>query len=319
MKRSARIVVAGAGIGGLTTAIALCRAGFEVTVFERAAELGEIGAGLLLAANAQKALGKLGLSKEVGSLGTPTSAADIRSWHGEVLASIPAAELEKGIGAASAAVHRADLQALLLREVGEGPLRLDSEVSGFEQDEAGVTVLFVDGSEERADLLVGADGLRSKVRAELFGPEEPRYAGYTAWRAVVEPERELLPWGSGFESWGRGQRFGCAHIGKGRVYWSATRNAPEGEKDGPPGSPTGAKATLLDLFGGWHHPVHELIEATAEKPYGATTSTTASPSQDAGGGQGHPPGRRRPPDDTQPWSGRLPGHRGRGGPGAVPR
>jgi 2-polyprenyl-6-methoxyphenol hydroxylase-like FAD-dependent oxidoreductase len=149
--------------------------------------------------------------------------------------------------------------------VGEDPLRLDSEVSGFEQDEVGVTVLFVDGSEERADLLMGADGLRSKIRAELFGPEEPRYAGYAAWRAVVEPEQELLPWGSGFESWARGRRFGCAHIGKGRVNWFATRNSPEGERDGPPGSPTGAKATLLDLFGGWHHPVHELIEATAEK------------------------------------------------------
>jgi 2-polyprenyl-6-methoxyphenol hydroxylase-like FAD-dependent oxidoreductase len=265
LKDSAKVMIAGAGIGGLTAAIALRRAGFEVAVFERAAELGEIGAGLLLAANAQKALGKLGLSKEVGSLGTPASAAEIRSWRGEVLASIPAGELEARVGAASAAVHRADLQALLLREVGEGPLRLGSEVAGFEQDEAGVTVLFVNGSEERADLLVGADGLRSKIGAELFGPEEPRYAGYAAWRAVVEPEQELLPWGSGFESWGRGQRFGCAHIGKGRVYWFATRNAPEGEKDGPPGSPTGARATLLEFFEGWHHPVHELIEATAEE------------------------------------------------------
>ena len=71
--------------------------------------------------------------------------------------------------------------------------------------------------------------------------------------------------GLGFESWGRGKRFGCAHIGKGRIYWFATRNAPEGERDGPPGSPTGAKATLLELFEGWHHPVHELVEATGEE------------------------------------------------------
>ena len=155
MKRSDRIAVAGAGIGGLTAAIALRQAGFEVLVFERAVELREIGAGLLLAANAQKALGKLGLAEEVGSLGTPASAAEVRSWRGEVLAGIPAGELEKRVGAASAAVHRTDLQVLLLREVGEGPLRLGAEVAGFEQDEVGVTVLFVDGSEERADLLVG--------------------------------------------------------------------------------------------------------------------------------------------------------------------
>jgi FAD-dependent urate hydroxylase len=264
MKRSARIAVAGAGIGGLTAAIALRQAGFEVLVIERAEELREIGAGLLLAANARKALGKLGLAEEVGSLGTPASAAEVRSWRGEVLASIPAGELEKRVGAASAAIHRADLQVLLLREVGEGLLRLGSEVAGFEQGEVGVTVLFVDGSEERADLLVGADGLRSRIRTALFGPEEPSYAGYTAWRAVVKPEKELLPWGTGFESWGRGARFGCAHIGKGRVYWFATKNTSEGAKDGSPGTPDGSKARLLRLFGSWHRPIGELIEATDE-------------------------------------------------------
>jgi 2-polyprenyl-6-methoxyphenol hydroxylase-like FAD-dependent oxidoreductase len=120
--------------------------------------------------------------------------------------------------------------------------------------------VFVAGGEERADILVGADGLRSKIRAALFGPEKPRYAGYTAWRAVVEPREELLPWGSGFESWGRGLRFGCAHIGRGRIYWFA--NAPEGAKDGPPGSPTAPKATLLRHFGCWRPPIGELIEAT---------------------------------------------------------
>ncbi|MDQ5818581.1 MAG: FAD-dependent monooxygenase, partial [Actinomycetota bacterium] len=207
------MIVAGAGIGGLTAAIALRRAGFEVAVFERAAELREVGAGLLLAANAHKALGKLGLAEAVARLGTPASAAEIRSWRGEVLASIPAAELEKKVGAPSAAVHRADLQALLVREVGEGTLRLGAEVEGFEQDRSGVRVFFAGGSEEQADILVGADGLHSKIRATLFGPEKPRYAGYTAWRAVVEPREELLPWGRGFESWGRGARFGCAYIG----------------------------------------------------------------------------------------------------------
>lgn len=258
------MMVAGAGIGGLTATIALRRAGLEVVVFERAAELREVGAGLLLAANAQKALGKLGLAEEVARLGTPASAAEIRSWRGQVLASIPAAELEKNAGAASAAVHRADLQALLAREAGEGTLRLDAVVKGFEQDESGVRVSLADGSEQRADILVGADGLRSQIRATLFGPEEPRYAGYTAWRAVVKPEGELLPWGGGFESWGRGTRFGCAHIGRGRVYWFATANSREGEKDGPLGDPVGPKAKLLHRFGDWHRPIRELIEATDE-------------------------------------------------------
>jgi 2-polyprenyl-6-methoxyphenol hydroxylase-like FAD-dependent oxidoreductase len=71
-------------------------------------------------------------------------------------------------------------------------------------------------------------------------------------------------WGEGFESWGRGARFGCAHIGGGRVYWFATSNAPEGQKDGPPGSPSGAKGRLLGLFRGWHWPVEKLVASTEE-------------------------------------------------------
>ncbi len=264
MNDPTKVMVAGAGIGGLSAAIALRRAGFEVTVFERAAELREVGAGLLLAANAQKALGKLGLAETVARLGTPASAGEIRSWRGKELASIPASELERRVGAPSAAVHRADLQALLVREVGEGTLRLGAEVTGFEHDEGSVRVFLAGGGEDRGDILVGADGLRSKTRSALFGPEKPRYAGYTAWRAVVEPKEELLPWGRGFESWGRGARFGCAHIGEGRVYWFATANAPEGAKDGQPGSPAGPKATLLRLFKGWHRPIGQLIEATEE-------------------------------------------------------
>ena len=264
MMETAKVLVAGAGIGGLSAAITLRRAGFEVAVLERAPELGGVGAGLLLAANAQKALGRLGLAGAVATLGAPASAFRIRSWDGGLLADNPAGELEKKIGTPSVAVHRADLQALLIRAAGEGTLRLGAEVEGFEQDEAGVAVYLAGGGEERSDLLVGADGLRSRVRASLFGPKGPRYAGYTAWRAVVEPGEELLPWGTGFESWGRGARFGCANIGGGRIYWFATQNAPEGEKDDPPGGPTGPRATLLQNFGTWHSPIGDLIRAADE-------------------------------------------------------
>jgi 2-polyprenyl-6-methoxyphenol hydroxylase-like FAD-dependent oxidoreductase len=259
-----RAMIVGAGIGGLTAAIALRRAGIEATVFERAGEIKEVGAGILLAANAVRALGELGLLHEVSQLGTPASAGLIHSWRGETLAEVPARELEKSFGAPSVAVHRADLQSFLLKKAGEEDVVLGAECSGFEHDDAGVTAIFADGTVERGELLIGADGLYSTVRASLLGRAKPRYAGYSAWRAVVEPGRELLPWGTGFESWGRGARFGCAHIGSGRVYWFATRNAPEGERDGPVGSPSGPKSALTRLFEGWHHPVHDLIAETEE-------------------------------------------------------
>ncbi len=140
MRDPAKVMVAGAGIGRLSAAIALRRAGFEVVVFERAPELGEVGAGLLLAANAQKALGRLGLAGAVASLSTPASAFEVRSWRGRVLAGNPAGELDKKLGTPTVAVHRADLQALLIREVGEGTLRLGAEVEGFGQDAGGVMV-----------------------------------------------------------------------------------------------------------------------------------------------------------------------------------
>jgi 2-polyprenyl-6-methoxyphenol hydroxylase-like FAD-dependent oxidoreductase len=260
-----KAMIVGAGIGGLTAAIALRKAGIDATVFERAGEIKEVGAGILLAANAVSALGEIGLSDDVRRLGTPASAGRILTWRGKTLTEVPLEELETRVGAPSAAVHRADLQELLLRKLDGQKIRLGAECSGFELDDGGVNAGFADGSQERGDLLIGADGLHSTVRTELFGPEKPRYAGYTAWRAVVRPGRGLLPWGTGFESWGRGVRFGCAHIGDGRVYWFATINAPEGDKDGPLGSPSGPQATLMRLFGGWHHPIPALIAETDEE------------------------------------------------------
>ncbi len=147
MRDPAKVMVAGAGIGGLSAAIALRRAGFEVAVLERSPELGVVGAGLLLAANAQKALGRLGLARAVAGLGTPASVLEIRSWRGRVLTGNPAGELEKKVGTPSVAAHRADLQALLIREAGEGTLRLGAEVKDFRQDEGGVTVSLAGGGE----------------------------------------------------------------------------------------------------------------------------------------------------------------------------
>lgn len=113
---------------------------------------------------------------------------------------------------------------------------------------------FAGGEEAQGDFLVGADGLHSVVRGRLHGTERPRYAGYTAWRAVTT--FKIQPTTS--ESWGHGKRFGIVPIGGSRVYWFATKNAPEGQ----PEHPEGRKQKLLHLFKGWHPPIVDLIEAT---------------------------------------------------------
>lgn len=260
-----KALIVGAGIGGLTTAIALRQAGIDVVVLERAAELKEAGAGLLLGANAIKVLDRLGLGDEVREIGAPTMVGNLFSWRGEELVSLSADQVERLVGAESFAVHRADLQPVLLRSLGDdhshGPVRLDAELVSFAQDGKGVRAFLADGGEERADLLVGADGIHSKIRSDLHGCQAPIYAGYTAWRGVVDYQEELLSQGGGFESWGRGTRFGCARMGGGRMYWFATRNTPEGGDDGP----AGGRQTLLNMFRDWHEPVLDLISATPEE------------------------------------------------------
>ena len=256
-----KALVVGAGIGGLTTAIALRRAGVEIAVLERAAELRESGAGLLLGANAIKVLDRLGLGDAVREIGAPTMVGNLFSWKGETLVSLSADQVVELVGAESFAVHRADLQAILLQALGDDSVRLGAELTNFAQDEKNVRAFLADGGEHSADLLVGADGIHSKVRDNLHGYHSPVYAGYTSWRGVVDYQRELLSQGGGFESWGRGTRFGCARMGGGRMYWFATRNAPEGGDD----SLAGSRQALLDMFRGWHEPIRELIEATTEK------------------------------------------------------
>ena len=135
-------------------------------------------------------------------------------------------------------------------------MRLGVEVTAVEERDDGVVAGAADGSEERGELLVGADGVSSVVRRAITDAPV-RYAGYTAWRGVspvsVEPGRLT-------ESWGVGGRFGLVDIGRGRTYWFATKNAPEREPD----DPQGRKVEILRRFSGWHEPIAEVAEATDE-------------------------------------------------------
>jgi 2-polyprenyl-6-methoxyphenol hydroxylase-like FAD-dependent oxidoreductase len=256
----AKAIVVGGGIGGLAAALALERAGVEVAVFERAPELREIGAGITLWANATRPLKRLGVYDEVRASGAAEIGGELRSWRGALISEIPAESLRERFGEANLAVHRADLQDVLFSALPPGTVRLGAEFAGFEQDGEGVLARFADGREERGDLLVGADGIHSSVRAQLFGRHPPRYAGYTAWRGVAEAGDGRLPEGVGLNLWGRGSEFGLVGIGRGRFYWFVTKNAPEGEAE----SGAGRKREVLDLLSGWYEPVRAAVEATDE-------------------------------------------------------
>ena len=252
-----KAIVVGGGIGGLTTAIALRRVGVEAVVFEKAGEMREIGAGISLWVNAMKALERLGLADAIRAVGREEIGGTVRLPGGETLSEIPAAALEKRFGF-NVVLKRPELQRVLLAALPESAVRLGAVCSGFRQDDSGVTALFDGGREERGDLLIGADGLHSTIRKRLFGDEKARYAGFTAWRGLADlGEGREEP---GFEAWGRGGVFGLVGLGRGRFYWYATKNAPEGEWD----APEARKAELLGRFGSWHEPVPSVIRATEE-------------------------------------------------------
>ena len=247
-----KAIVIGGGIGGLTAAIALHKAGIEAHVYERAFALREIGAGISLWANAIHALDELGLADAIRRHVLSEQYADLRTWRGTVLSAST-----KRFAVPIAVMHRADLLAVLASQVPPQHVHLDHECTGFVQDATGVTAQFANGERARGDMLIGADGLHSVVRAQLFGDHPARYAGYTGWRAVVQVTRpRIVP----CESWGHGQRFGIIPLGDGRIYWYAAKNLPEGGRD----SPGQAKQNLIRLFRGWHDPVEAVIEATVE-------------------------------------------------------
>ncbi len=244
------IVIAGAGIGGLTLGCALARAGLPFVIFERAAELRPAGAGIALSQNAFAALAHLGLEQPARAAGKALGQAVICDQTGRTLI----AAKGPSVGG-TVAMARSDLQTVLLDSLG-GLVETGRAVRGYRARPGGVLVEMEDGEEIKADLLVGADGLHSTVRAIMRGREPLRYAGYTSWRAIVEgvplPNEEHAT-----ESWGIGQRFGVAAIGGGRVYWFAVADAPAGQADGPDPRPA-----LLARFAGWHDPVERLIAAT---------------------------------------------------------
>ena len=251
-----RAIIIGGGIGGITTAIALRHAGMDVMVFEQADALREIGSGLPLWSNALRALHALNLSNIVEVLGQSVTARCVTSWNGDVLVDVSTEALLKELGTINIVVHRAELLAALLTVLGSEHVYLGETCTGFTQNATGVSAYFTDGKVVQGGLLIGADGLHSRIRSQLFKGTEPHYSGYTCWRGIVHTTRkDIETW-----AWGKGYQFGITPMSKDRAYWFAQRYAPEGEPD----KPDGRKREVLQLFHDWHDPIPEIIEATEE-------------------------------------------------------
>jgi 2-polyprenyl-6-methoxyphenol hydroxylase-like FAD-dependent oxidoreductase len=241
-------IVVGAGIGGVTAAVALEQCGWQVTVLERAAALGEIGAGISVwpgAVGVLEGLGVVGVQKDAATGG----AAGMRRADGRWVVEAPDLGLELPV-----MIHRARLHELITDRLGPAvTIRTGVTVTGITQDPAGVTVS-TQYEEFKAELVVAADGIRSVVRGVLYPNHPgPRYSGYTAYRGLAEVDTS----DGGGETWGRGRRFGFAELIDGRIYWYATSNRPAGQ----PGEPRGE---VVEAFGAWHDPIPALLAKTEE-------------------------------------------------------
>jgi salicylate hydroxylase len=189
-----RILIAGAGIGGLTAASCLMKAGHRVEIYEQAPALAEIGAGIQVSANAMHVLRDLGLEPAIRAIGVSPGAYVFRLHDtGEVIQRFSLSEEhERMHGAPYTQLHRADLHELLAsraRAFDPGVVHLNHRVTGFTENAEGVELRFADGTSARGDLLIGADGLKSVVRAQMFGASPATYTGDAAWRAVVPTEK----------------------------------------------------------------------------------------------------------------------------------
>lgn len=261
-----RILVVGAGIGGLTAALALRRAGFDAHVYEQASVLREVGAGVAISPNAVKVLHHLGLAEALRSVGVVSRSMDTRDWQtGALLGRVPLAEdAVARWGAPFYHLHRADLHDALRTAVGDEHITLGARSVAVEQGDDAVTVRFADGRDATGELLIGADGVHSVVREHIAGSDRASWARQISWRglapAAVGHKVGLEVRHHSF--WGPRQQFVTFYVAGGRlVNWVGNTQSDE-EWHEESWSTRGDRDQVLTLFAGWHPQVRALIAGT---------------------------------------------------------
>ncbi len=258
----AKFAIIGGGIGGLTLAIALSRKGFDVRVFESAPAFMPLGAGLSLATNAMRAFADIGIEGEVIEYGKMIKQMYGKDQSGRVISFTDAEKLTERFGVVNNfTIHRADLHEVLNKLLPPNVIQLGKSLTDFAQTASGVAISFADGTTAAADYLIACDGIHSRVRKKLLPGSEPRYAGYTCWRAVIDDLPDGFNEDETTETWGRGRRFGVVPLKNKRVYWFATLNAPRNDVT----MQNSKTKVLCEIFKNFHFPVPQILERTRDE------------------------------------------------------
>jgi len=262
--RQTRIAVVGAGLGGLTAAGFLQRAGFVVKVYEQAPAFSRIGAGIILSANVTKVLRRLGLEDGLIAAGIKSQSYVSRAWDsGEVTAEfVFDAEAERRYGGPYVHIHRGDLHAVLERGVVAGTIAFNHQLVDILQSSGSLRLIFANGAAAEADIVVGADGVRSKVRDCLLGPEPPQFAGFTAYRAIFPAARLNGFWIADCTKWWGTDRHCLPYYLTGRrdeVYAIGVVPAT-GWEHGDASIPS-SREHYLQSFAGFHADLQRVLQA----------------------------------------------------------
>ncbi len=262
---NSKVLIVGGGIGGLVTALALRLRGIDFLLLEQADAFRAVGAGIQLSPNATRVLRALGLGDALARVAVYPRGLDVRSWDsGEQLLWTPLGQqAEAHFGAPYYHIHRADLLDVLVAAVGNSLIRLRTPVRTFGQDSNAVTVTLADGEVITGDLLIGADGIHSTVRAQLFGSDQPRFSGSVAWRGLVSAERLAhLPLDRVTGAWwGPNRSMVHYFVSEGRTLnWIGISRSSGASRES--WLAEGRVDEVMDEYRGWHPTIRAIIEAT---------------------------------------------------------
>jgi 2-polyprenyl-6-methoxyphenol hydroxylase-like FAD-dependent oxidoreductase len=246
------VTIIGAGIGGLTTALTLKKRGLNVALYESSAEIKPVGAGILIAHNAMQVFQKLGIHDTIAKAGNSISHIKITDTQLNDISSVDLTPYEIKYGVRNIAIHRGELQKILANEIGYDKINLSKRLTQIEKREL-FQLTFEDHSTIESKVVIGADGIHSVVRNQLFKKSTLRKANQKCWRGICEIELPEKYHNEVIEAWGKGKRFGFVKISTKKVYWFAVVNSENVKTD---------TVDLAAMFKEFHRDILDLILAT---------------------------------------------------------